>query len=77
MTAIEIAVIVIAVVFVLAVATVCIYRKIKGKGGCSSCSGCSSCCGCNHCADRDKAAKDGMDINADVTDKHTDSVNIE
>jgi len=58
MSTVEISVIVIAVVFVAAVAIVSIYRKIKGKGGCSCCKGCSSCRGCGHANVCDSSAVD-------------------
>ena len=70
MSTVEISVIVIAVVFVAAVAIVSIYRKIKGKGGCSCCKGCSSCRGCGHTNVCDSSAADtesdnGADDKAD------------
>ena len=49
MGAVEITVIVIATLFVVTVGAVTIYRKIKGKGGCSSCSGCCKNCGGKSC----------------------------
>lgn len=46
MTAIEIIVIVAAALFVVAVAGISLWRKKRGKGGCSACGGC--CPGCAH-----------------------------
>ncbi len=66
MSTVEISVIVIAVVFVAAVAIVSIYRKIKGKGGCSCCKGCSSCRGCGHANVCDSSAVDNGADGAEI-----------
>ena len=75
MSTVEISVIVIAVVFVAAVATVSIYRKIKGKDGCSCCKGCSSCRGCGHANVCDSSAVDTESDNG--ADGVQDSANAE
>ncbi len=75
MSTVEISVIVIAVVFVAAVAIVSIYRKIKGKGGCSCCKGCSSCRGCGHANVCDSSAADTEGDNG--ADGVQDSANAE
>lgn len=49
MGAVEITVIVAVTLFVALVGTVTICRKIKGKGGCSSCSGCCKNCSGGAC----------------------------
>ena len=75
MSTVEISVIVIAVVFVAAVAIVSIYRTIKGKGGCSCCKGCSSCRGCGHANVCDSSAADAEGDNG--ADGVQDSANAE
>ena len=46
MQVIEIVVIIAAVLFVVAVTGVSLWRKAHGKGGCSACGGCGGCGGC-------------------------------
>ena len=43
MGAVEITIIVIAVLIVVGVTAAAIVRKAKGKGGCSGCCGCAGC----------------------------------
>lgn len=52
MGAVEITIIVAAVLIVAAVVAAAIVRKAKGKGGCSGCCGCDGCPHSSHCGGR-------------------------